>query len=296
MDQVKLTFNSFFRYFVWHPTSKKLSPRDQKIALVGTALLLVTTWGLGHAICEFFLYDRACFKKDIKNFDCAQKRFHSESEVLARLFRPVHEVDIAALELDQPLDLDERSKRKLRAYSLDLTKDFDRASIRDLEEEELDLIEERFERLQKYFDLPKRLDYLPSKAQLSLLTIEDIVDSLEDSPFPFAIMSVEELQSLPISVLGSLNDRQLAVVRVRSSEVRKKRPSSDPKTLAELLGLPEKKLKKAVFTLSPEVLRCLSDKQVASLHGLKFASHDLDRLKHLYSCRPGYFEVKWQKP
>lgn len=296
MDQVKLTFNSFFRYFVWHPTSKKLSPRDQKIALVGTALLLVTTWGLGHAICEFFLYDRACFKKDIKNFDCAQKRFHSESKVLAQLFRPIHEIDVVALELNQPLGLDERSKRKLRAYSLDLTKDFDRESVKGLEEEELDLIEERFKNLQRHFDLLERLNNLSFKDHLSLLKLGDIVDSLEDSPFPFAIMSVEELQALPISLLGSLNDRQLAVVRARFREVIKKRPSSEPETLDELLGLPEKNLKEAVFKLSPEVLRCLSDKQVASLHRLKFASHDLDRLNHLYSGRPGHLEVKWQTP
>ncbi|MGK5593916.1 MAG: hypothetical protein ACSNEK_00980 [Parachlamydiaceae bacterium] len=280
MDHVKLTFNHFLHYFVWHPTSKKLSPRDQKIALLGTALLLVATWGLGHAVCEIFFYNRAYFKKDSRNFDCAAKRFNTEQDILARQLVPVHQINIGTLGLDTALDISAESHQQLLSYPLSLTKKFDRNLA--IEGKDLDLIEERFHALQESFNLLERTNELASQSHLALLTFADIVCSMEDSPLPFAIMSVGELQNLPISVLGDLNERQLAVVRARLPEITKRKTSSEPQTVAELLGLSEKKLKEAVFTLPPGALRCLSGRQVASLHRLESnLKNNLAKLKKI---------------
>lgn len=58
----KLNFSNFFRYFAFSPKSDKLSPADQKLALIGTILFGSITLGIGHLVCRLFFYDRKTVK------------------------------------------------------------------------------------------------------------------------------------------------------------------------------------------------------------------------------------------
>lgn len=57
-NYVKLNATTFFKSYIFHPTSKQLSPSDRKIALVASILLGVITMGIAHLICRICLYDK----------------------------------------------------------------------------------------------------------------------------------------------------------------------------------------------------------------------------------------------